>query len=58
MKPKRKRSYMIMNGKVYCFRDPDDLCIVTNFLTVTSTTDFHDAELAQCTKEINSLLRL
>jgi hypothetical protein len=39
-----------------CFASPDSYQTVTNLWESTELTDFHDAELAKATKEINAIL--
>ena len=51
-----KMSWLEANGKIYCFVDPADLCVIIRFAELKSLTPFHDAELARCTKEINAIL--
>jgi hypothetical protein len=41
---------------VYCFTSPDGFQTVANLWEATELTPFHDAELAQATKDINSIL--
>jgi hypothetical protein len=50
-----RRSWLEANGKIYCFIDLADLCIVSNFVEVKSISAFHDSELARCTKKINAM---
>jgi len=50
-----KMSWLEANGKIYCFVDPADLCVIIRFAELKSLTPFHDAELARCTKEINAI---
>ncbi len=39
-----------------CYASPDSYQTVTKFWESTELTDFHDAELAKATKEINAIL--
>jgi hypothetical protein len=49
-------SWMKIGSDVYCFTSPQGWQTVTNRWEATELTPFHDAELAQATKDINSIL--
>ena len=54
----KPRSYAIdpHNGKVVCYRNDDARCVVASLVGVKAESAFHDASLAKCTNEINTLL--
>lgn len=47
---------MTSNGKVHCFKSETSNCFVSGLYTADQLTAFHDAQLAEVTKEINGLL--
>jgi hypothetical protein len=51
-----KYSWVQVGSTIICYRHPDGWCKVRHFAEAKRLTPFHDAELAQCTKDINSLL--
>jgi hypothetical protein len=51
-----KLSWMMINGVVYCYENPDDLQVMAKFKAVKRLSSFHDAQLARCTKEVNRIL--
>ena len=52
----KKYDYTISSKHIVtCFEDAADMCNVRKF-TGADLSDFHDAELKQCTNEINALL--
>ena len=56
-KPKKKTySWSLDPSGMLCFQNPQSYQTVTGLWEVTELTDFHDAELAQATKEINAIL--
>jgi len=59
MKPKPKpKSYdwTVKDGKVNCFASQVSKCNVSGLWEVEELTSFHDAQLAQATKQINVIL--
>jgi hypothetical protein len=50
------RSWIMIDNQVRCYISPDSLQTLTNLWEATELTPFHDAELAQATKDINSIL--
>lgn len=54
----KARTWGIIPGRdiVFCYDGPDFDCNSANFVSARRLTSFHDAELAQCTTEINALL--
>jgi len=55
--PKKTYTWVLDPEGMLCFRADESFCTVTNFWETTQLTDFHDAELAQATKEIKAILR-
>ena len=55
-KPKKTYSWWLDPEGMFCHKSPDSYQTVTNLWEVTELTAFHDAELAQATKEINAIL--
>ena len=52
-----KRAYVIdKQGKCICFTSDHDTCIVASLVSARTESAFHDAALAQCTKEMDALL--
>ena len=49
-------SWAVEGHKVCCRKSPADTQTLTKFWEVEQLTGFHDAELAQATKEINTIL--
>lgn len=49
-------SFTSKDGKVCCFKDPAADQTLTKLWETVELTAFHDAELAQATKEINAIL--
>ena len=57
MKPKPKTyNWTSKNGKVICYASKTSKCTVSGLWEAAELTGFHDAELAQATKEINAIL--
>jgi hypothetical protein len=55
--PGTKYTWTLTAGKrVVCFKSPEGGQTITSLLEVEELTAFHDAELAQATKEINAVL--
>ena len=52
----KKRTYVQKDDKVYCFQEDDEKCKVINVHEAKTLTTFHDADLAQATKEIHAIL--
>jgi hypothetical protein len=50
------RNYIEIEGGVFCFPSFDHHCFGAKFAVAQKLSPFHDAELQQCTKEINALL--
>jgi hypothetical protein len=44
------------DGKINCFSSQSSTCTVSGLWQANELTSFHDAELAQATKEINAIL--
>ncbi len=55
-KPKPKYSWIQSGNYVYCYKHPWGGQDVANLWEAAEFTDFHDAELARATKEINAIL--
>ena len=48
---------MMPNRVIRCFKSPRGDCKVTSLWETDELTSFHDAELADATKEINNILK-
>jgi len=53
---RKKRTWLEFDGKIYCYRSPDDLCRVTSFRSAKKS-GFHDEAMIQATKEINAIFK-
>lgn len=51
----RKRSWMMIEDTVHCFKSTDDLCKVAS-LRKAKLSAFHDKALMKATEQINALL--
>ena len=49
-------SWAFKDGKVNCYASPTSKCTVSGLWEADELTGFHNAELAQATKEINAIL--
>ena len=57
MKQKPKTyAWTVKDGKVNCYGSPSATCTVSGLWEAKELTSFHDAQLAQTTKEINAIL--
>lgn len=54
-KPEPKYGFTVKDKIVHCFKSPDGGCTVVG-LWEAKPSEFHDAELARATKEINKIL--
>ena len=55
-KPKKTYSWTVKDKKINCYASPTSKCTVSGLWEAGELTGFHDAELAQATKEINAIL--
>jgi len=55
MNADKKRTWMEMDGKVYCYKSPDNLCHVSR-LRSAKLSAFHDKALLKATEQINAIL--
>jgi hypothetical protein len=51
-----KYSWILSTDGVVCYKNPTAYQTLTNLWEAEELTEFHDAELAQATKEINAIL--
>jgi hypothetical protein len=56
MRPSQTYTWVLDPHGLICYHSPDSFQTITKLWETTERTGFHDAELAQATKEINGIL--